>query len=220
VAGTKATLIGPKEASLQDPAWSHHVFTVVSGYGLRVIPRAPFRVVRGPRPQELDVHHDGPEGPKFARLIADGVGGYLSKIDQHTASLDDVLDAEKGPIPDDWQLDTGQFRVAFPAGFALHSVPADSISPFDLVGAGPSLIYVQSPVHVSSPAALCGPGQTVSKSGNDWIEVTYLHDGKRWWQRHQIVGRRVFSAQSPSEAQDGTRTALGTVVASLVLVEG
>ena len=42
-----------------------HTVAAVSGFGLRVIPRAPFVVVRGPNASELDVQHQSPLGPRF-----------------------------------------------------------------------------------------------------------------------------------------------------------
>jgi hypothetical protein len=195
----------------------HHVFTVVSGFGLRVIPRAPYRLVHGPGAQELDIHHTSVEGPRFARLIADGVRGYKSKIDQYTHSLADVLSVEKGPVQGAWQLETHQFRLVFPENFALHSVPGDSPSPFDLVGPEQTLIYVQAPAKMPSLTGLCGPGQKVSQTGSNWIELIYEHEGNRWWQRHELSGRLVLSAQGPEKAKSMGQEALKAILASLIL---
>src|SRR5262249_24709483 len=185
------------------------------GFGLRVIPRAPCRVTHGPAREALDVHHDSAAGPRFARLIADG-GGYRSKLDAATASLAEVLDVERGPIAGDWELETSSFRVAFPAGFTLCSVPAGSWSPFDLLGPEGSLVYVESPRSMPEPATMVGAGQRISSLGEGWVEVTYAHEGAAWWQRHQVVGRQVFTAQAPAGRAVELRATLTDVVKSYV----
>ncbi|HEV3026760.1 MAG TPA: hypothetical protein VG457_04265, partial [Planctomycetota bacterium] len=123
-----------------------------------------------------------------------------------------------GPVPGGWQLETGQFRTVFPAGFVLYSTPADSTSPFDLVGPGSSQIFVQSPPEIPPPEGMCAPGQRIIKSGDHWVEMDYLHQGQQWWQRHQVSGRFVFSAQAPSESQSVALGALKAVLDSLILL--
>ena len=73
-----------------------HVFTAISGFGLRVIPRAPFVVLLGPNPGELDVQYRSPRGPRVARLNP-GSGLYRTLIDQHTTSPHEVFAVEQGP---------------------------------------------------------------------------------------------------------------------------
>lgn len=192
--------------------------TSIVGFGLRVIPRVPYCVVHGPTPPELDIEHHSRGGPRFARLLPDGPGRYRSRIDHRTPSLGEVLSVEPGPGSGEWQLDTGQFRVAFPAGFGLYSAPPASTSPFDLVGPGSTQIYVQSPTQMPPPAQMCAPGQRVLETGDDWVELEYDHEGRKWWQRHQISGRFVFSAQSPHESRGVALASLRKLLGSLVLL--
>jgi hypothetical protein len=195
----------------------HHPFTAISGFGFRVIPRAPFVAVHGPNPGELDVQHRAPGGFRFARLIPNGPGRYRTMIDQHTTSPGEVFTVEPGPVSAGWHLDTGPFLAAFPRRFSLHSVSAGSSSPFDLMGPGGSLIFAQTPPRIPAPREMCGPGQRVLKSGKDWVELAYEFEGRPWWQRHQVSGRFVFSAQAPASSADVALGALGEVLNSLVV---
>jgi len=189
---------------------SDHVLAVISGWSLRVIPRAPFRAVRGASPRELLVEH----ASLSARITADGAGGFRSEPDGD--ALGQVVDVERGPVAGAWMVETHAFRAALPDGFALHSAPPGSPSPFDLVGPASSLIYVQSPSRMPPIEAMCGPGQRVSGRGDTWIELEYGHDGVRWWQRHEVVGRLVFTAQATVESREAASDALKRFVASLV----
>ena len=201
----------------------HHVFTAVSGFGLRVIPRAPFRACLGPSPEQLDVAHGSPEGERFVRLSADGSGGYTSELRDQASSLVEVLDVTEGPQLERWHLDVGSFLVALPEGFELCSVPGDSTSPFDLVGPHETCLYVQRPRVFPPIAKRVAPGQRVVDQGSDWIEVTYGHEGQEWWQRHQDARskgalRLWFTVQALAEHQDEGRQALEGLIASLVSV--
>jgi hypothetical protein len=64
---------------------------------------------------------------------------------------------------------------------------------------------------------MCGPGQKILKEGDDWIELAYEHGGRRWWQRHEIRARFVFSAQAPWESAEGALGALKEFLKSLVV---
>jgi len=196
----------------------HHPFTAISGFGLRVIPRAPFVAIQGPNAGDMDVEHRSPGGRRFARLIPQEQGRYKTLLDQRTASPGDVFSVESGPASVGWHLDTGLYRTLFPKRFALHSVPAGSPSPFDLVGPAGSLIFAQSPPEIPSPRQMCGPGQRVVKSAADWVELAYDFEGRKWWQRHQICGRFVFSAQAPSEHAGTVLCALNEMLQSLVVL--
>ncbi|MCA9038574.1 MAG: hypothetical protein KDA91_25790, partial [Planctomycetaceae bacterium] len=112
-----------------------HVYARLTGFGLAVIPQAPFRIQYAPGDGDaIDVQHQSPQGQRFARLIPDQ-GGYKSKIDQYTDSLYEVLDVEKGPDTDQWRIETTIFTVAWPRGYVLcsNNFPQDP-GPFDLVG--------------------------------------------------------------------------------------
>ncbi len=185
---------------------SQHVYTRLGGFRLTVIPRAPFRIERTESVHDaVDVSYHSPRGRLFARLIPHE-GGYKSQIDQHTASLYDVLDVEPGPDLDDWRLKTSVFTCAWPRGYVLGSnnFPHDP-SPFDLVGKNHEMISIQQPRNMPALEAMCGPNQTIEhiekSAEGEWIDVEYSHNGDEWMQRHQIVAaedlRFVVSLQAP-----------------------
>lgn len=204
-------------ASEQTPsgcdAGQHHVFCTLVGFGLRVIPRAPFRVRLAPggRPPALEVEHDGPAGTASARVLPDDRGGHACEPSEAAH----VLDVEPGPAADDaWLVDAPFVRFPLPADFCLHSVPADSPSPFDLVGPDDALIYAQAPRRLPPLERMFGPGQRAVARGATWIELEYEHDGRPWWQRHELFGDGVvFTAQAPAERADPTRAALAGLLA-------
>lgn len=168
----------------------HHVLTVASGFGLRVIPYAPFRLSLGPN-HSLDVESEASGREHFARLSPEGEGGYASKLAEGTPSLGEVLEVETlgegpGPQTDHWRLETTLFSARLPEGVKLHSTPEGDPSPFLLV-APPDLVLYCQPAHNAPPlAAMHGPGQSVVAQGPDWVEVGYSHGGESWWQRHSI----------------------------------
>src|SRR5688572_18876325 len=75
----------------------HHVFATPVSRGLRIIPRAPFRAWVGTDPAWLEVEHDSTEGPRCARVRADGGDRYTWEVDEATSSLEEVLDVIAGP---------------------------------------------------------------------------------------------------------------------------
>lgn len=191
----------------------HHVFTVIAGFGLRVIPRPPFLARHGPGQDELDVEVSGPAGPLGARILADHRGGYRSKLPPGTEALGEVLEVEPGPSSEHWLLETERFRARFPPGFTLHSVPRDSPTPFDLVGPGGCLLYLQL------PETLPDWGQPEGR-----MERTYQHQGATWWQRYQVVEREgllaVVTAQAPEGHRQEALVGLGVLCESLVVLQG
>jgi len=183
-----------------------HVFTVVSGFGLRVVPFAPFRASLGPSPHVLDVECDAVVGEaRFARLSADGGGGYTSKIAE-VSSLHDVVEVEAGPKSDHWRLETHAFSARLPTGATLHSTPPGDPSPFLLVAPGEIALYLQSAHGAPRLSAMCAPGQEVTEESEDSIALTYVHAGEPWLQRHSTRAPGVVvTVQSPCSAEERAR---------------
>ncbi|MEW4528297.1 hypothetical protein [Maioricimonas sp. JC845] len=203
---------------------THHVYTRVCGFGLTVVPRAPYRIRHAPEPPDaIDVEYDSPEGERFARLIPDN-GGYRSRISPQTSSLYDVLGIEAGPNLDRWRIETSVFTCCWPAGYTIcsNSFPQDP-SPFDLLGPHREMIYVQRPRNLPDVAELSAPGQTVvriERTGtSEWIDLAYEHDGQKWRQRHEVVTldgeRTAVTTQAPDEFADEAVSAARAVAESL-----
>lgn len=187
-------------------AHEQHVWTVLSGFGLRAIPFAPFRAALGPNPRSLDLESDASGEERFARVIADGEGGYASKLAEETPSLFDVVEIEAGPQSDHWRLETHAFSARLPGSATLHSTPADDPSPFVLTGPGGIALYVQSAAKAPPLEAMAACGQTISARGEDWIALEYEHDGAAWVQRHSLRAEGlVTTVQSPQAFADSAR---------------
>ena len=202
---------------MQNRGMHEHVLAAVSGHGLRVIPSAPpYRIVLGATAHAIEVHVDRGGATLIARVIADGTGGYRTGLGEGTPSVADVLDVEEGSIADAWQIDTSDFRCALPAGFVLCSSAPDAPTAFDLVNPDGSVVFVQTPAKLPALTRMCGPDQRVSGSGARWVELTYLHDGLAWWQRHEIVGRHLVTAQALASFAAGALTAARAMIDSLV----
>jgi hypothetical protein len=184
-----------------------HVYTVASGFGLRVVPvAAPYYFARGPVPQELDIGRRVGVKELFARLTPDH-GGYTSKVAEGTRALADVVDVVRGPAFDCWWLETTLYRIPLPEGWqAVVEGDPKQPSVFDLWGPDGALIFVQTPRILPAPDRLCLPGQRVHARGDNakssWVELRYARDGGAWVQRHDVVQglRLVVTVQVRAES--------------------
>lgn len=171
---------------------SAHVFTVASGFGLRIVPvAAPYELASGPERHQLDVERRVGDTHLFARVTATD-GGYTSQLGAGTGSLHDVVDIETGPAFTAWWLETSVYRIPLPNGWrAIADGVPDAPSRFDLVGPGGALIYVQTPKRIPASTAMVAPGQVLHDEGRDarsrWVDVRYRHDQHEWAQRHDVV---------------------------------
>lgn len=181
------------------------IFTVATGFGLRLVPRsAPYRLALSPTPPAIDVERAVGERWLFARVVPEP-GGYRGQIDEHTASLADVVDVEPGPPWGEWWAETSRYRIPLLPGWTLQASD-DPRAPgvFDLLGPLGMLIYLQTPARPPVLADAAGPGQQVVAAGegprSQWAEMRYLHVGEPWVQRHELVavgaGHVVVTAQS------------------------
>lgn len=185
---------------------TQHVYARIVGFKLAVIPRAPFRIMAAyDPPNAIDVEYFSPNGDLFARVIPSD-GGYKSKIDQYTRSLNDVLEIDSGPDTDDWRIETSVFTCDWPRDYALcsNNFPIDP-APFDLLGPNREMIYIQHSEVVPDIETMRAPYQSVisieRSHESTSMDLAYDYDGIEWRQRHEIMqneGRRfVVTMQAP-----------------------
>lgn len=126
-------------------------------------------------------------------------------------------------------METSVFTVGWPAGFDVVSSEPGGPSAFDFLSKNGALLYVQGPLaqaRVPKLEAMAAPGQQIVDRGThgagDWVELTYEHDGRTYWQRHTTVRWTpetllVLTAQAEAEQSPSTRAAalfaLGTLKA-------
>jgi hypothetical protein len=169
-----------------------HVYTVASGFGLRVIPvHAPYGLAIGPESHQLDIECWPGTRDLFAR-VTPADGGYSSMLGEGTGALDDVVDIVPGPAFTSWWLETSVYRIPLVSGWrALAEGVPDQPSMFDLVRPDGALLFVQTPKNIPAPARMVAPGQRLHAQGtgarSEWVEVRYQHDGVEWAQRHDVV---------------------------------
>lgn len=196
---------------------NHHVFGTVTGYELKVIPYAPFRIRYGAYGANvLEVEHRD----KYAQIIAEN-GGYRSKIAEGTESLFDVVDIESGLKKDTWMIDTSLFICHFPEGFWLYSTDG-AVTPFDLVGPQNELIYFQSPRNIPKISEMVAPGQKVEdlkeEGAQKWIELSYPHDGTVYRQRHHVLNNLILTVQAPEKVFGDAVKVANVIIESLEFV--
>ena len=94
-----------------------HVFTVASGFGLRVIPAAaPYELATGQPPENLEIDRWVGDRHLFAR-VTPNAGSYSSELSEATGLLNDVVDIEAGPAFTEWWLETSVYRVPLVHGW-------------------------------------------------------------------------------------------------------
>ena len=202
-----------------------HVFTVASGFGLRVIPAAaPYELATGPSPEDLEIDRWVGDRHLFAR-VTPNTGSYSSELGEGTSSLDDVVDIEAGPAFTAWWLETSVYRIPLVHGWRaiVEGVP-DQPSMFDLIGPADALIYVQTPRRIPAPSAMVAPGQRLHRQGTGalsaWVELRYDHEQREWAQRHDIVELDgvtcVVTAQCPVAALASLEAAREAIVRGIV----
>lgn len=201
----------------------NHVFTRVSGFGLTVVPFAPFRMAQGiAGPSTLDVSYFAAEGEIFARVLPDGKGDYSSKKDQNTASLYDVVEISYYESLAPWRIETSVFWCDWPASYDLLSTrfPAEATI-VDLVGENGEGIYIQSSQQTLILKEMAAPGQRVINLDENaaLIDLEYWHEGQVWFQRHQLapfpIHPLLVSVQAPRQQFNLACLAARTVCQSI-----
>lgn len=171
---------------------THHALARVSGYGLLVLPYAPYQMRYGsPTDNTLEIVHTPGEERRYA-VVWTSEGGYQSKLSRGTSSLLDVADIGLGATGPDWIIETSIFTCTWPRLYWLAS-SGDEIAPFYLIGPDGELIFIQRPRQLLEVGEMAGPDQQVIDSADEgdagWIELEYMHEGVTWRQRHSLVGR-------------------------------
>jgi hypothetical protein len=96
---------------------------------------------------------------------------------------------------------------------------------FDLIGPGESLIFVQTPAGMRPLSEMRAPGQAVVSAGKDarseWVDLTYVHEGAEWRQRHHVVSLAsmnfVITAQARAQAMETAVAAQRELVAAITV---
>jgi len=175
-----------------------HVYVAVSGYGKRVVPVAtPFELARAEDDALVGTATWG-DSPQTRRITAN------ASTDHGTA--DPVATVVDGPERREWWLDTaGVYSVPFPPGWT--AIVSGEVSPaFYLVREPDRAIFVQTARNRPALEDLPAPGQTVAARGGDevadWVELSYVHEGRLWRQRHELLrtdAAAMITGQSTAE---------------------
>lgn len=203
------------------------MFARITGFGLSVAPVWPCRVERvADDPAALAVTAGAGEAVR-AVVVRGGREVPVADLGEGVASIDEVVEVRRGPDTPEWRIETLEYSISWPAGFALESSVDDNESTFDLHGPGGVLIWLRGPferVHLPAVDALAAPGQTLtgvySEGGMEAAELAYEHGGATWNQRHYLVQLAdsqvvVVSAQAPVEHGELYRRASAEVATSL-----
>jgi hypothetical protein len=175
-----------------------HVYVAVSGYGKRVVPAAiPFEFARADD-DALVASATWGDSPQTRRIATD------APRDRSTA--DPVATVLDGPERREWWLDTGGvYSLPLPSGWT--AIVTGEVSPaFYLVREPDRAIFVQTARTRPALENLAAPGQTVVARGDDevadWIELSYVHEGRLWRQRHELLRAHalaMITGQSPAD---------------------
>ncbi len=180
------------------PAAGGHVYVVASGYGKRVVAAAtPFELTFVDD-DALIATATWADSPRSRRIPAD------APVDPAGAP-DPVADIIDGPDRGEWWLETTVYSVPLPHGWT--AIVTGDVSPaFYLVREPDRAIFVQTARNRPSLEGLAAPGQTVVAEGDDdnadWVELSYVHEGRPWRQRHSVLRTTtvaMITGQSPAE---------------------
>ncbi len=169
-----------------------HTYVQLRGFGLTVVPHAPFllrRIGDGGDDRVAIDHGD-------RRVVLDP---HRPLAEQDFSGMADVA-AEPGD--DAWTREFARLRMPWPNHFGVASSELDGV-PFELWGDEGAGVFLQGPF--DPPPALdevVAPGQEVAGRGESgagrWIDVSYsTDDGSRWTQRlHVLANGFVVTAQA------------------------
>ena len=112
----------------------------------------------------------------------------------------------QGPERREWWIDTGGvYSVPLPRGWTV--IVTGEVSPaFYLVREPDCAILVQTARNRPALDSLTAPGQTAVVRGDDevadWVELSYVHEGRLWRQRHELLrtdAAAMITGQSTAE---------------------
>ena len=157
-----------------------HVLARLHGFGVVVVPKAPYRIGRVP------------DAPDTRLRIAHGDRSEAIDVADGPA-VTDLADVTAGDPAPRWRIETSLTSCAWPLGFDLASDP-DGLSPFLLLGPEDAMVWLAGPLarEKTQPIEkLVAEGQrvrAVAHSGDcERIDVDYEVEGEGWWQRRYVV---------------------------------
>jgi len=187
-----------------------HTFARLRGFGLTIIPFAPFVVRR--------------IGDGLDDRVAIEHEGDLHVLNPRDRPIPDeishVATVETGVAHDPWVIDFGRFSVGWPNQFALASSDLSGV-PFELWGENGAAIFVQGPFDpVPTDEQFVAPGQRVTQRGTSgvirWIEVGYDVDGVAWTQRLLVLpGGFVVTAQATASDNSSVLPVAGQLASEI-----
>lgn len=178
-----------------------HSFVRLNGFGVTVVPRAPFRVAREAGSENVRIEH----GDRSATLVVGAAG-----VEPDVLGDGAIVEVDDADYDAAWTLETSAFAFPWPQGFTLQSGPTPEQPPgFDLFAGDGRLIYAQGPFPSGkvNRDALVEEGAVRTLTGTignaEFIESAWEAEGRRWKLRHYIFSSNghvlVFTAQSPVE---------------------
>lgn len=188
----------------------------LQGFGAIVVPKAPYRLERV---------EDAPD--TTLRILREDRSEVVDVRElARGEATTDLADVSEGDPRQSWRIETGVVTCAWPQGFALSWDP-DELSPFLLLGPDDAMIWLAGPVDQAKTTPiekLVVEGQTVravaEAGANERIDVDYVIDGERWWQRKYVIAwdegqALVITAQARVEVEELTAAAVDAIEASL-----
>jgi len=185
----------------------------LQGFGVVVVPTAPYRIGRAADGPETLLRIDTGERSETLDVTAPGARSELVAL-------------SPGDPAERWRIETAVTSCAWPLGFELASDP-DGLSPFLLLGPGDAMVWLAGPLasEKTQPIEkLVAEGQTVravaESGGRERIDLDYEVGGERWWQRRYVIPwtdgeTLVASGQARSATEELTSLALDLVERSL-----
>jgi hypothetical protein len=173
-----------------------HVYVTVQGYSKRVIPASS--------PCEFSLDVDG-----SVRVVTTGrkpFGLRLVAVDaapDAAPGQDPTADIVSGPAEPEWWLDCRAYKVPLPPSWT--AIASGGVMPvFNLVDDHGRLVFIQTARNRPNLNQMVARGQTALGSGSsdnaDWVEVSYMHEGSPWRQRHALMRTNspaMITAQAP-----------------------
>ena len=193
-----------------------HVLARLQGFGVIVLPKAPYRIERieGEPDTRLRIFHGEQSGVVDVREVVRG--------EERT----ELADISEGDPRQSWRIETGVVTHDWPHGFALSSDP-DELSPYVLFGPDDAMIWIAGPVdraRTTPIEKLVAEEQTVravAQAGdNERLDVDYVIDDEPWWQRRYVLawgeGRAlVLTAQARAATEETAAEAVDAIERSI-----
>jgi hypothetical protein len=193
-----------------------HVYVTACGFSKRVIPVSS--------PYELDVARDG-----SLRVVVTGTKPHRTRevraddpVDG-APGIDPAADVVEGPALPRWWLDTGVYAVPLPADWKAMA-DGDIAPAFFLVHEPHLAVFIQTAQNRPAIADFTAAGQHLETQGaddrSDWVEVSYIHEGLSWRQRHALLREgspTMITAQGPADSFEPARALLLELVDLILL---